>query len=40
MSLIEPTPPDAITGIERERASFTVASTLMPVSMPSRPMSV
>ena len=35
-----PAPPEAITGIDKACASFTVASMLMPVSMPSRPMSV
>jgi hypothetical protein len=40
MSAIERRPPEAITGILSSRASFTVASMLMPVSMPSRPMSV
>ena len=33
-------PPEAMIGIRTERARFTVASTLTPLSMPSRLMSV
>ena len=33
-------PPEAMTGMLSACASLTVASMLMPVSMPSRPMSV
>ena len=40
MSSIEARPPDAITGIEIASASAMVASKLMPLSMPSRAMSV
>ena len=40
MSAMSDSPPDAITGIVSACASLTVASMLMPVSMPSRPMSV
>jgi GntR family transcriptional regulator len=46
LTLIEDTaamparPPEAMTGMVSAWASLTVASTLMPESMPSRPMSV
>ncbi len=40
MSCSELRTPEAINGMVRARASVTVASMLMPVSMPSRPMSV
>jgi hypothetical protein len=40
MSAILDKPPEAITGMESACASRTVASMLMPLSMPSRPMSV
>jgi hypothetical protein len=40
MSAMFDRPPEAITGMLSAWASFTVASMLMPESMPSRPMSV
>ena len=40
MQSSEATPPDAMTGMRNSRARRTVASTLTPVSMPSRAMSV
>ena len=40
MSAMLDRPPEAITGMLRDWANRTVASTLMPDSMPSRPMSV
>ena len=40
MSLIEETPPEAITGMLTAEASALVASTFGPMSIPSREISV